>query len=517
MLVTPGNGIMLLASMTFLAIGLVGWLSFPKRDRSAMLWMLAFTTSGLAPLIAAVMTEPGSFLGFVSSACIFAVSFFLFGLSLRALHQPGFLLKEYSLIAAAVLLIYALLLGFIVTTGSVASQIIMFALGNGLAAAWATQQAMLLSERQPSSFASHLVIIFGLQTAILLMRIPQVIQGDERRLWDAGTTNELILVVLCLLGIVKAISYFALRYEEVRQKLSEESEIIRTQAAQLARKNADIAAAMHIVPVACVVTRPSLEVLYLNAEARRIFGNPVRSKMKISELTVGLQDQSNIALASARHMFIRNLQQPVVLTMQVIVNELDSESSAAQRVFTFKPAACTRDIIESIWMFIPRVEHRTWLVGDRNGIIISAQSGWGEVLGHCGTFHTPELHFGGMSYPHDAQGMDLWASLHKFSQPNNNQNASQILRARQAVHAGSATSLMIRDQAGSKLSCGLTPIHDEGVDEPLWLIEVSLKMAPASYKTRKKTLAEQTTAAILAAPSSGGANEHNLAGVRFDR
>lgn len=60
MLVTPGNGIMFLASMTFLAIGLVGWLSFPKRDRSAKLWMLAFVIAGFAPLLGAVLSGPGA-------------------------------------------------------------------------------------------------------------------------------------------------------------------------------------------------------------------------------------------------------------------------------------------------------------------------------------------------------------------------------------------------------------------------------------------------------------------------
>jgi len=53
MLVTPGNGIMFLASFAFLAIGLVGWLSFKRPDLSAKLWMLGFVVSGVAPVLGA--------------------------------------------------------------------------------------------------------------------------------------------------------------------------------------------------------------------------------------------------------------------------------------------------------------------------------------------------------------------------------------------------------------------------------------------------------------------------------
>ncbi len=513
MLVTPSNGIMFLASLTFLAIGLMGWLCFPKRDRSSKLWMLAFITAGLAPLIGAALSGPSAATGFVVSACILAVSFLLFGLALKALHQNTLILKEYFVFMGVGLSVYGLLLSYSVATGTEASQIIMFAIGNGLAAAWATQQAMLLSRRRPTSFAHHLVIIFGLQTIVLLLRVPQVMRGDARRLWETGTSNELILVLLCLLGIIKAISYFALRYEEIRERLAEESAIIRDQAAQLARKNADIASAMHVVPVACVVTQPSLEILYLNAEARRIFGDHVESKSKVSDWAVGLQGQNEVSLASARHMFVRSPLSPVIRAMEVTVNELDGTSQAAQRVFSFKPVKCSRDIIESIWMHIPRIDNRTWLVCDRSGIVLSAQSAWGEVLGACAVFHSPQLHLGGLSHPADARGIDFWASLKKFSAGD-----PQVTRARDALLAGNATSLMVRNIEGAKLSCGLTPVRCEGMDEPLWLIELSYKTAPVTYSRRKKSLSEQATTAILAASLPGGAtNDQHFTGVRFDR
>ncbi|NBS12914.1 MAG: hypothetical protein EBS77_09680, partial [Gammaproteobacteria bacterium] len=84
MLSTPSNGIIFLASTTFLAIGLVGWLLFPKRDVSAKLWMLGFVIAGIAPLVGAGLGGPGSARAFVLTTTLFAFSFFLFGVSLRS-------------------------------------------------------------------------------------------------------------------------------------------------------------------------------------------------------------------------------------------------------------------------------------------------------------------------------------------------------------------------------------------------------------------------------------------------
>lgn len=512
MLVTPGNGIMFLASMTFLAIGLVGWLSFPKRDRSAKLWMLAFVIAGFAPLLGAVLSGPGAGWAFVGGTCLFALSFFMFGLSLKVLYDANVQIKDYVLLAIAAALIYALILGYAVATASEGTQIILFALGNSLAAGWATQQALQLSRRQPSAFAGHLVVIFGAQTLILFLRVPQVMNGDERRLWESGTANEFILMTLCLLGIIKAVSYFSLRFEEIRKKLAAESEIIRDQAAELARKNAEIASAMHVVPVACVVTHPSLEILYLNAEARRLFGEHTSPKKKLSEWAVGFYGQSEVALTAARYLFVRSAHSPATQAMAVEVKGLEGESSSAQWVFSFKPVPCTRQIIESIWNHMPRIDDRTWLVCDQSGIIVSAQSAWGEVLGPYAVFQAPELRFGGIHEPHAAHGMDLWASLQKMGGED-----PQIHRAQAAHREGKATSLLIRDPTGGRLSCGLSPLHCDTSHGDLWLIEAIWKPAPSAGRTSKQQVSAQTATAILGARLTRNDDDSDLAGVRFDR
>jgi PAS domain-containing protein len=512
MLVTPGNGIMFLASMTFLAIGVVGWFSFPKRDLSAKLWMLAFVIAGFAPLLGAVLAGPGNAWAFVASTCLFALSFFVFGLSLKALHDPRLQIKEYVLIAVVMVLAYALVLGYGVATATEATQIILFALGNSVAAAWATQQALQLSHRHPSIFAGHLTIIFGTQTVILFLRIPQVMRGDERRLWESGAANEFILMTLCLLGIIKAISYFSLRFEEIRQKLATESDVIHHQAAELARKNAEIASAMHVVPVACVVTHPSLEILYLNAEARRIFGEQTSSKTKLSDWTLGFQGQSELTVSAARYLFIRTADSPVTQAMSVEVKGLDGESSVAQWVFSFKPITCTQSIIESIWNHMPRIDNRAWLVCDASGIVVSAQSAWGEVLGPYAVFQAPELRFGGIQQPHAAQGLDLWASLQKLGGDD-----PQLRRAQAAHKQGKATSLLVRDPGGGRLSCGLSPLRCESSNGDLWLVEAIWKPTPSTPRASRQQGAAQTAAAILSARVTRGDHDSDLAGLRFDR
>ncbi|MFZ9993903.1 MAG: hypothetical protein ACO3OV_04290 [Steroidobacteraceae bacterium] len=493
MLITPSNGIMFLASTTFLAIGLVGWLLFPKRDVSAKLWMLGFVIAGVAPLLGTVLGGPEGALAFVLTSTLLAFSFFLFGVSLRSLNNPSLWVKEYLFVAAIIFPVYALLLAYTTVKATAGSQIILFALGNGLTAAWAAQEAIRLSQRQPSQLANHLIFVFGAQATVIFFRILQVMQGDERRLWEPSVINEILLSALCLLGIIKAVAYFALRYEEVRERLARETEIIQAQAAQLARKNAEVASAMHVVPVACIVTHPSLDILYLNAEARRLFGDHTDSKIKLSDWVIGLRNQGALALTAARHVLIRQPDSAITRAMAIEVSGVDGDTEVAQWVFALRPVNCSVNVLESIWTHIPRVDNRTWLVCDHTGLVISAQSAWGEVLGPWAIMRTPELRFGGISEPRDAKGLDLWATLKTF-----NADLKQLERTQSAQREGKASSLLLRDTEGARLSCGLTPIHCEGTEERLWLAELSYRPDPKSVNTRSEVISQNGVSILLA-------------------
>ena len=111
MLVTPGNGIMFVASFAFLAIGLVGWFSFRRPDRSAKLWMLGFVVSGIAPILGALGGGNVGPWPFVSSSMALAASFVLFGLALKALYSPRLSINEYIVRLGGGFLVYLIGLG----------------------------------------------------------------------------------------------------------------------------------------------------------------------------------------------------------------------------------------------------------------------------------------------------------------------------------------------------------------------------------------------------------------------
>ena len=477
MLVTPGNGIMFLASFAFLAIGLVGWFSFKRPDLSAKLWMLGFVVSGIAPILGALGGADVGPWPFVSSSLALAASFVLFGLALKVLYSPRLSLHEYVVTMGGSFIVYLLCLGYSVNSGSDSAQIVLFALGNGLAAAWATQQAVQLSQRSRSPFVVHLIIIFGVQAAFIFLRIPQGLVADAPRLWEHDTFNEVILVVLSICGIIKAVSYFGLRFEEIRERLESETGVIREQAQKLAQKNAEIASAMHAGPIACVVTNPSLEVLYGNAQAKRLFGQSMLDEKgkKLSDWMLGLHGANQLAFAAARHMMLMSGNPQTAVAVEISANGLESDSSSSQWVFLIKPVDFSDAVIESVWSGIPRSDHRTWLICDRLGRVSSAQTAWGELLGSYAVFDTPELRFGGVSEPRDARNMNLWESLKQFSA-----EGEKIERARRELQSGNASSLLCRDAAGTQLSCGFLPIKGRVSEEDLWIVEVSWKQLPSS-------------------------------------
>ena len=73
MLTTPANGVLLLSSLSFLTIGIVGWLSVSNPDRSARIWLTAFVIAGITPLLGA--GQPMDARAFVLSSAAMALSF----------------------------------------------------------------------------------------------------------------------------------------------------------------------------------------------------------------------------------------------------------------------------------------------------------------------------------------------------------------------------------------------------------------------------------------------------------
>lgn len=475
MLTTPANGILLLSSLSFLTIGIVGWVSISDPDRSARLWLSAFVMAGLAPLLGAgaEMTS----VSFIISTVSLTTSFALFGLSLKSFRNEKLSLREYALILAGLMSAYVIVLGYAFANGSIAVQATVFALGNGIVAGWATTEAMQLTKRTESRFASHLSVIFGIQAAVLFLRIPQVWLGEETRLSEPDPLALSIVLTLALCGIVKAISYYAMRLEEFQIRVQRDAEIVRDQALRLARKNTELVSAMHAAPVACAVTDPALKVIYLNAEARRLLGdvNLQQRPPRLADWLVGLQDGKIMSIASARYAFLRAPDWSEIRIAEISVRGIESDSPGNQWVFLIKPVEYTQSVIESIWPMIPGRDDHTMIITDDQGVGSSAQTGWGEVLGPYAVFNSPELRFGGISESRDAAGLDLWASLINFGG-----DRAKVDRARAEQRAGRGSSLLLRNAEGSQLNLSFTPIRSGSNADRHWLVEVFWKPAPSS-------------------------------------
>lgn len=465
----PINGVLLLAGLSFLAIGFLGWISINEPDQSARLWLSAFICAGFAPLLGVQNVWLDQSWVFVGSTLSLTLSFLLFGLSLKVLYSPDSEIRECVQVFAIVLLSYAVALGYFFEKLSIPGQASLFAVGAGLAAIWATSQAVHLTKRTQSRFAAHLAIIFGIQAAVLFIRVPQVWLGAGVRLGDQDPAALLVVFVLSLCGIVKAISYFALRLEEVRNRVEAESVVVREQAQQLAQRNAEIVAALHAVPVACVVTKPTLEVIYLNAEARRLLGDQhlQPENMRLSDGLVGMRGAPPVAIASLRYALLRTADKSETLALELSVSGVDNDAASAQWVFLLKPAICSEAMMTSLWSAIPRVEDRTLLLVDDHGRVVSAQSAWGDVLGRYAVFDSPELRFGGISEPRDAAGMNLWHTLRRFGGAD-----AKIDKAQAECKAGRGTSLLLRDESGAQLTVAISWVRDGNRAETKWLVEL---------------------------------------------
>lgn len=484
MLVTPANGIMFLASFAFLAIGIVSWFSFQRPDHSARLWMAGFIVSGIAPILGALGGADVGPWPFISSSVALAVSFVLFGLALRALQRTASPLRDYVATTGVATLLYALCLGYAVDRDSDVAQIVMFSAGNGLAAAWATRQAMQLNQLKPSPFVVHLIIIFGIQTAFLFIRIPQAISGGASRLWQHDTTNEIIVAVLSLCGIVKAVSYYALRFEEIRERLEHETGVIREQSQKLAQKNAEIVSAMHAVPIACVVTSPTLDILYVNAHAKRLMGESSKDDdfRKLSGWMLGLQAANPLSFAAAHHMVLVSQSHETATLVEIAAKGLESESSAAQWVFTIKPVEFSDAIMESVWSSMQGQENRAWLLCDKHGGVLSAQASWFDLLGAHAAFDAPQLGFGETPEPRSAKGLRLWSTLRNLVG-----NDEKIDRTCRDLQSNKASSLLLRSDAGLHVSCGFISLRSSADDKTLWMVEVVVKQLNPSANTARRS------------------------------
>jgi hypothetical protein len=109
------------------------------------------------------------------------------------------------------------------------------------------------------------------------------------------------------------------------------------------------------------------------------------------------------------------------------------------------------------------------------------------VLGPYAVFDLPELRFGGITESRDAAGLDLWATLAKFTVDH-----SQIDRARGEQKSGRGSSLLLRDGQGHQITCGFLPIKSRASTEQRWLVEIGWKAARSTASEIKSRPSRET-------------------------
>lgn len=475
------QGVLLLACLTFLVTGFLGWISLDRPDRSARVWFGAYLAIGVAAAAAIPLSSFENTALYLLGSVALTVSFLCFGFSMRLRQGSTSTLRDELMLAAGFVLVLAVIQAYFAARGIFLGRAMTFAIGNSVTAAWAASQAIKLTRSTSSRFASYLAVIFSIEAGVLFLRVPQLLLDIEMPIRSIGSDSGILIMIvgIALCSIIKSIPYFALRFEEILTRIERDTVLVREQARQLARKNADLASAIHAVPVACVVTRPNLQVLYMNTEARRLlneFGEET-SQLGIGQWLLGMDGMSPLSVAALRHAFLWTPQSPEVRLVELSVSGIDQDDPAAQWVFLLKPASYSVSAIDSIWRSLRRRPDRTLLLCDPQGMTINAQPAWAEVIGHCAVFRN------GQSST-DASGLDLFASLRKFSD-----DVTKLDRVEDDVKQGKGASVLLRSATAMQLTVAFAPLRVDG-GQLFMLVDLTWKpsaiAARAPRAARKK-------------------------------
>lgn len=463
MLENPVQGVLLLAGLTFLATGFLGWISLERPDTSARVWFLAYIAIGISSTAAIQLTQVETTSVYLLSSLTLSIAFLAFGFSLRILRGAGETLRDDVFLAAGAVASFVLVQAYFAARGIFLGRALAFAIGNGIAASWAANQALKLTRSKPSRFASYLAVIFSIEAGVLFLRVPQLLLELEMPIRSIGSDSGILILIvgLALCSITKSIPYFALRYEELRQRIERDASLVREQSRQLAQKNAELASAMHAVPVACVVTRPNLQILYMNAESRRMLDefSDETARLTLNNFLFGMDGLSPLSVATLRHALIKGPQSTGLRLAELTVNGLDRDDPASQWVFLLKPVPFTAPMMESVWRALRRRADRAMLLCDGEGRVLSAQPAWEDVIGHCAVFF-------GQEPTQSGSGLDLFASLRRFAA-----DASKLDRLGEELKRGNGTSVLLRGKAGGQLTVALAPLRDSS-EGNYWVIDM---------------------------------------------
>jgi hypothetical protein len=327
-----------------IGVGIIGIWSFGMRDTSARLWWRAYALGGVSPALTVLPLGEGAVPFMLSLATLLhAIATVMQGISLRCLREPDFLTRGFlgrrAIVASGLWMAGVLLLWW---SGRGALTLIIFGVTCLLASAWATLESWRLHQQRASTFSIQLLLLFGLPTAAWLLRTLLVFKGEAGRLVSVDPVSAIIVMTVVASWLFRTVAYLGMRLDDLRRFAEGEARAIRDQSHALARRNSEIASAMHAIPVCCMVTDSTSRLIYVNAECRKVLGldQPV-GRPGLDTVLVGTRGANLADLARQKLVLARTADQRALRLMTMTVRVTEDEGAATQHVLMFNPIECT--------------------------------------------------------------------------------------------------------------------------------------------------------------------------------
>jgi PAS domain-containing protein len=303
---------------------------------ASKLWVAALFPTGFAALITSHRHLLGHDIGYTFATSVQFLAAVLMGVGLLAFENRQRKWPEFNVAITAAVVIHLLLSLFLSRVADLTYQALFVTTSYVVTAFWGGVIAGRIARSTAFRSATVLQWVFYLVGFFWMLRYWVLLGGEGGDAFDPVVMNMVIFTGQFLFGIMRWFSYAAMESERVFQRTMENAARIRQQAEELAERNSLMASAMLAVPAACVVTDRNLRVIYLNVEAKRLFG-AAGDEMIGREMTrafvaldTGLED------GLAHLLFLKPYLSGQSRLLEVRSQSFEGDARSLQRVFVVR-------------------------------------------------------------------------------------------------------------------------------------------------------------------------------------
>jgi PAS domain S-box-containing protein len=308
-------------------------LSMPLASR---LWLAALFPTGLAALITSHRGALGHDIGYTFATSVQFLAALLMCLGLLAFQNRERKWSEFAMATGAVLAVHLVISIFLSRLSTTLYQALFVTTSFVVTAFWGGIIAGRIARDEGYRSASVLQWVFNMVAVLWMLRYWVLLSGRGVSAFDPVAMNVFIFTGQFIFGIVRWFSYAAMQAERVLQQTRKTALVIREQAEELAERNSLLASAMLAAPAAFVVTDRSMRVIYLNAEAKRLFG-ATGDEMVGRDLTrtfIALDTDFEDGVAHA--VFMRPNMSGQSRVLEVRSQAFKGDARSVQRVFVVR-------------------------------------------------------------------------------------------------------------------------------------------------------------------------------------